>query len=72
MRSEEWAYDSRGKVGRCPSCCDGSLETGARRSPAQLVLEIDMRQLLPVTVEHDIAGFLFFDEPQRREATSGT
>jgi len=37
----------------------------AERRPASSS-KIDIRQLLPVTIAHDIAGVLFLDGPQRR------
>jgi hypothetical protein len=37
---------------------------------AWLILEIDVRQLLPVVILHDEAGLRFFDGPgKRREPT---
>jgi hypothetical protein len=39
----------------------------ADRSP-RLILEIDIRELLPVVVAHDKAGVQLFDGPGRREA----
>jgi hypothetical protein len=37
-------------------------------SPAGLILEIDIRQLLAGAVLHDETGFQFIDRPGRREA----
>jgi len=39
-----------------------------RRSPAGLVLEVDIGELLTVVIAHHKAGRLFFDLPRRREA----
>jgi hypothetical protein len=39
-----------------------------RRSPAGLLLEVDIRQRLAATVAHHEASGLFFDVPGRREA----
>jgi hypothetical protein len=37
------------------------------RSPARLILEIDVSELLAVGVAHDKAGFQLLDRPGRRE-----
>jgi len=43
-----------------------------RQGCGRLILEIDIRQLLPGAVDHDKAGVIeFFEGPRRREATSG-
>jgi hypothetical protein len=42
-------------------------EQFGRRSPARLILEIDVRNLLSVVVTHDVAGRLFLDCPRRRD-----
>jgi hypothetical protein len=39
-----------------------------RRSSARLILEIDIRKLLPVVIADDKAGGLFLDGPRRQEA----
>jgi hypothetical protein len=39
-----------------------------RRSPPRLILEIDIRERLTVSVAHDEAGVQFLDSPRRREA----
>jgi len=38
------------------------------RSPARLILEIDMRQLFAGAVRHDKAGVQFLDSPRWQEA----
>jgi hypothetical protein len=40
-----------------------------RRSPARLVLEINVSELLPAVVAHDKAGIQFLDGPGRPEAS---
>jgi len=42
-----------------------------RRSPAGLILEIDIRKLLAGAVPHHKASVQFFDGPRRREAAGG-
>jgi hypothetical protein len=39
--------------------------------PPRLILEIDIRELLPVVIADDKAGLQFLDGPRRREAASG-
>jgi hypothetical protein len=39
-----------------------------RRSPARLILEINVSELLPAVVAHDKAGIQFLDGPGRPEA----
>jgi hypothetical protein len=39
----------------------------SRRSPARLILEIDVGQLLAGVIHHDEAGVQFLDSPRRRE-----
>jgi hypothetical protein len=41
------------------------------RSPARLLLEIDIGELLSVVVAHDKAGAQLLDRPERREAAFG-
>jgi hypothetical protein len=41
------------------------------RSPAGLILEIDVGQLLPGDVFHDKASFQFINKPGRRKAAGG-
>ena len=43
----------------------------AARTPARLILEIDIGQFLPGVVLHDEAGVHFLDGPGRREAGAG-
>jgi len=40
-----------------------------RRSPSRLVLEIDIRERLPVVIADDETRGLFLDGPGRREAS---
>jgi hypothetical protein len=62
----------------CTRYSRGQAEDLGRRShPASLTLagctslEIDIRQRLPVVVDHDKAGFQFLDRPRRWEPAFG-
>ena len=55
------------KIHRDPPCLIFGGQF-CRRSPAGLILEIDIGQLLPGAVSHGKAGVQFLDGPRRREA----
>jgi hypothetical protein len=54
-------------VGRNPPRLVFREQLGSR-SPAGLILEIDIGELLAVVIAHDKAGGLLLDRPGRREA----
>src|SRR5262249_51218612 len=64
IRCAIWRFEKARELIMCRCVIAGSA--------ARLILEIDIRQLLPVVVAHDKAGVVeFFDRPRRREASRG-